>query len=126
MSKPFTITGKVSVGSQRGRSLGFPTANLAVSAEGYEDGVYLAYTYWQEKRFASLLFIGSAITFNETARKVEVYLLAGASDWYGRQVRVAALNKLRDNVKFDSAAELVEQMKRDEIATREYFKLHSE
>ena len=122
----FTISGTVTPGSQRGRELGFPTANLDVPAAEAADGIYVAYTFFNDQRWPSLLFIGSALTFGETARKVEVYLLADASDWYGRQVRVVALKKLRDNMKFDSAAELVEQMKRDEIATHEYFKLHSE
>ncbi|MDP3986407.1 MAG: riboflavin kinase [Candidatus Veblenbacteria bacterium] len=117
----FTLTGVVAPGSQRGRSLGFPTANLNVPAEGLADGIYLAYTFFNSERLASLLFIGSALTFGETVRKVEVYLLDTAGDWYGREVRVEALKKVRDNLKFASAEKLVAQIQRDEAEARAFF-----
>lgn len=88
------------------------------------DGIYLAHTILGERRYPALLFIGSALTFGETARKVEVYLLDGDGDWYGREVTVEALEKLRQNIKFASAEELVKQMQQDEIAARKYFGLH--
>lgn len=121
MSVLFTITGKVTSGSQRGRSLGFPTANLNISAGDLAEGIYIASAYKEKRKIPALLFIGSALTFNEARRKVEVYLLDSGGDWYGEKIVVEALKKIRENIKFASAEELVKQMKRDELEARKYF-----
>jgi len=112
--------------SQRGRTLGFPTANLNIPATELAEGIYLAFTYKDEQKYRSLLFIGSALTFNETNRKVEVFVLDKIDDWYGQEITVEALKKIRDNKKFSSADELVAQMKFDVTAAKQFFDSLSE
>src|SRR3989339_1174803 len=122
----FKITGEVFPASQRERTLGFPTANLNIPATELAEGIYLAFTYKNEQKYRSLLFIGSALTFNETNRKVEVFVLDKIDDWYGQEITVEALKKIRDNKKFSSADELVAQMKFDVTAAKQFFDSLSE
>ncbi len=119
----FSITSKVKPGSQRGRTLGFPTVNLDVPTDELIDGIYIAKVYKNKAPWPALLFIGSALTFNETQKKVEAYVLAEIGDWYGEEITVEALVKLRDNKRFGTAEELVTQMKQDELAARKYFEM---
>lgn len=122
MTTLFTLTGKVKTSLQRGRKLGYPTANLEIEPDTPE-GIFIAHTILPngEKR-PSLLFVGSALTFNETEKKGEVFILDYKEDVYGQQITVEALQKLRDNEKFDSAEELITQMKKDEADARQYFR----
>lgn len=100
--------------------MGFPTANLPAQ-KGLEEGIYLATTYWNNRSFPSLAFVGAARTFGESERKVEVYLLDFSGDLYGQELDVQLIKKVRDNKKFDSAEALVAQMKEDERVARKYF-----
>ncbi len=121
MDTLFTLAGKVVPSSQRGRTLGFPTANLDADPGAIEDGVYLAYAKFSQACLSALLFVGPAVTFGETERKVEVYLLGRQVPVYGDQVGIEAVKKLRDNRKFGSAEELVAQMQNDSRQAREFF-----
>lgn len=121
MEPLFIISGIVTPSSQRGRTLGFPTANLLVPLEEIQDGIYIALTKKDNRVYPSLLFIGSALTFGETGRKMEVYILDKVDDWYGEEILVESLKKIRENKKFDSADALVSQMKLDEQTAREFF-----
>lgn len=114
------VGGVVRKGTGRGRSLGFPTANLPAPVD-IDDGTYLAQAIWQGRKFPSLAFIGAAETFGETRRFLEVYLLDFSDDLYGQELRVELVKKIRNNQKFASAEELVEQIKEDERVAREYF-----
>ncbi len=121
MENLFTISGIVTPSSQRGRSLGFPTANLNISADELDTGIYFAQAYYEEKAHPALLFIGAALTFGDMAKKVEVYMLDEIGDWYGHKIRVEALKKVRENIKFDTKDELIAQMEQDKKAAHEYF-----
>lgn len=114
------ISGIVYKGQGRGNRLGFPTANLP-AVEGIADGLYLARTKWEENLFPSLVFVGSAETFRQSERTTEVYLLDFSNDLYGQRLEVELVKKIRENKKFSSAEELVEQMEEDERLAREYF-----
>ena len=100
----------------RGTILGFPTANIEPPKE-LADGLYVGWTDGQP----SLIFIGVNETFGEIERWAEVYLLNFTGDLYGQEIQVETLKKLREVIKFDSAEELVGQMKKDEEAAREFF-----
>ena len=102
----------------RGRDLGFPTANLNVKTD-LEEGIYLA----KAEGLPAMAFVGSAITFGDTKKVFEVYILDFAEDLYGKEIEVEMIKKIRDNKKFNSKEELVLQMKSDEQVAREYFKL---
>jgi riboflavin kinase / FMN adenylyltransferase len=121
MDERFRLSGIVTPSKQRGRRLGFPTANLNLDPGPHEDGVYLAQATCQGKWQPALLFIGPAVTFDETERKVEVYLLVRCAPAYGEYMEVEAIKKLRENRKFGSADELIVQMQDDEKRARQFF-----
>ena len=129
--------GKVVKNLGRGTELGFPTANLDAKTD-LEEGIYLGKVRIQNSSqlpllqkqdkgefLPSLIFIGAAQTFGETRKLIEVYILDFQEDIYGQELRVEILKKIRENMKFDSAEQLTEQMKRDEAEAREYFKTGS-
>jgi len=114
---PFMIEGTVVTGDQRGRELGFPTANIVpddrLANPGH--GVYAAFA----NGMPAAVNIGVRPTF-ETGRGVliESYLLDQNIDLYGQVLRVAFVERLRGEKRFDSAEALIEQMKLDVDATR--------
>ena len=118
----FTFGGFVKKYKGRGKKLGFPTANIEVPID-LPDGIYVANTKYDKKKYPSLVFIGAPITFKETDKKAEVYILDYSKEIYDELLEVEVLKKLRDNIKFDSKEALIEQMKKDENEARNFFQL---
>jgi len=125
LGSPFQLRGIVAHGDKRGRTLGFPTANLvpdpALVCPGH--GVYACraaveidgeWRWWP-----AATNVGVRPTF-VTGRGllVEAFLLGFEGDLYGRELRLAFLSRLRGELRFDSVDELVEQMQRDVEDTR--------
>lgn len=114
---PFMIEGEVVPGDRRGRELGFPTANLVpddrLVSPGH--GVYAAFA----DGVPAAVNIGVRPTF-ATGRGVliEAYLLDRDVNLYGRTLRIAFVERLRGERRFESAGELVDQMKLDVEKTR--------
>ena len=123
LGAPFQLRGEVVHGDERGRELGFPTANLvpdeALVCPGH--GVYacLAYDYPARPRPAAVS-IGVRPTF-QTGRGelIEVYILDFDGDLYGQELRVDFLARLRGERRFETAEALIEQMHGDVQRTRE-------
>ena len=114
LSRPYRLTGTVVTGEQRGRHLGFPTANLAeVETLVPQSGLYAATLMHQDRRYAAAVHIGDNPTFGPTPFKIEVFLIDFDGDLYGQTLRVDFLRRVRDARKFASADELVAQMQRD-------------
>jgi riboflavin kinase/FMN adenylyltransferase len=118
LGDPFQFEGVVAAGDGRGRSLGIPTANVApqpnllVPGKGIYAGRALGHP--------AAVSVGVRPTFTEDGELlVEAYLLDFEGDLYGETLRVAFLERLRDELRFDSADELVAQMKRDLERTRQ-------
>ncbi len=120
MKPLYTLNGIVQHGNKRGKEMGFPTINLQTELNS-TDGLYLSQTLVQNTWYNSLTFIGVAKTFNAKDYLAETFILDFNKDIYGESVTVTILKKLRGNVKFASVPELVEQMKLDEKAAREFF-----
>lgn len=120
LDRPYRITGKVVHGSQRGRRLGFPTANLDIPdgrlMPGY--GVYLVQVFLGERRFFGLANIGIRPTFSGHSPTMEIYLLDTCEDLYDKILHVDFLSFIRKEQKFSSAAELVAQMEKDKETAR--------
>ena len=115
------FTGIVKKHIGRGKTLGFPTANIEPPAE-LEDGIYTAWTKIENgPKLASLVFIGSNPTFNESFRRAEVYILDFEQDIYDKQIEVEALKKIREVERFDSPDALIAQMKQDQAMAKEFF-----
>lgn len=114
--------GKVRTHNKRGKSLGFPTANINLTKK-IPEGIYISKTKIQNRQYPSLTFIGKAKTFNEEKFHAETYILDFNQNIYGKWISVELLKKIRGNIKFNSADELIARMKKDEDEARKYFKL---
>ncbi|MBI2196261.1 riboflavin kinase [Candidatus Daviesbacteria bacterium] len=116
----YKFRGKVRRHNQRGRKLGFPTANVNLT-KSTPEGVYISYAKIKISTYPALTFIGKAKTFNEKVFQAEVYILDFKQNIYGKWISVKLLRKIRGNKKFKFVEELVAQMKKDEAETRKYF-----
>lgn len=124
LGRPYSLTGVVVHGEGRGRTLGFATANVS-TGQGDKllprEGIYAVRAALRSHQGQGLLHLGPRPTFRGSPPSVELHLLDFQADLYGELVRVEFLTRLRDIKPFGSAAELVEQMKRDREAAVEYF-----
>lgn len=114
--------GKVKRGAQRGKSLGFPTANINLH-KNISEGIYISMAKVNGKTLPALTFIGVAKTFGEKKVLAETYFLKVSFDVYGKWISIKLLKKIRQNQKFTSVRELVLQMQKDKIVACKYFNL---
>lgn len=115
----YQILGLVTPGAARGRTLGFPTANLInIAIEIPKDGVYAGRAIWQGQAYRAAINLGTNPTFAENQRKFEVHLLDFQGDLYGQQLAVEFVTRLRDTQPFASVELLLAQLKIDITATR--------
>jgi riboflavin kinase/FMN adenylyltransferase len=116
-----SVRGIVVKGAQRGRELGFPTANLSPGMEGFipRDGVYAAWFRVDGRRYGSAVSIGNNPTFDGVPDKqVEAHLLDEDIDLYGKTVEVAFVEYIRGQVKYSTIEALIEQIADDEEKVR--------
>lgn len=123
LGRPFSLRGPVVRGHERGRALGFPTANIAVTADRALPafGVYVTRAHVAGRTYASATNVGINPTFEEARPSVETYILDFEGDLYGREVRVEMLHRLRGEMKFDGLDALTAAIGADVEATRAYF-----
>ncbi|HEY9286366.1 MAG TPA: bifunctional riboflavin kinase/FAD synthetase [Pyrinomonadaceae bacterium] len=123
LGRPYGVEGRVVRGAERGRTLGFPTANLhpqnRVIPRG---GVYVTATLIEGRWRRSVTNVGTRPTFERDAEaSVETYVMDWSGDLYGDVVRVRFLHRLRDERKFSSLDELKTQIGRDARRAARYF-----
>jgi riboflavin kinase / FMN adenylyltransferase len=119
----FTLTGKIIEGSMRGRNIGFPTANLKPGDPNKlvpKNGVYLVKAHFEGITKNGFLNIGSRPTFeNSTEVFIETHIFDFNGDVYGKTMTLEFLQFLRDEKKFNSVNELIDQINQDkEICLR--------
>lgn len=120
LGRRYSIAGTVIEGAKRGRTIGFPTANLGdVPTVIPGNGVYAVRARSNNQWWPAAANVGPNPTFGEDARKIEVHLIGFTSDLYGTKLDVEFVEKLRDTRLFVGIAELTEQLKRDIDAARE-------
>ncbi len=116
LGRPYELDGLVVAGDQRGGTLGFPTANIALEpalacpAFGIYAGSALAHR--------AAVSIGTNPHYGGTERRIEPYLLDFDGDLYGKRLVVELWQRLRDEAVFASEQELIDQIARDVDATR--------
>lgn len=111
----FSTRGIVVHGDARGRTIGFPTANLAPIDRTFlpADGVYVSDVLVDGKRYRAMTSIGKNVTFGGTDLRLEVNIFAFEGDIYGESIEIIWLDKIRDMVKFNGIDDLVVQLKSD-------------
>jgi riboflavin kinase/FMN adenylyltransferase len=121
LGRPYSIRGLVIRGDGRGRSLGFPTANLWVPVNGKlipPPGVYAVRAGVRKGGHGGAIHIGPRPTFTGSRPTIELHLLDFEGDLYGEEVRVEFIRFLREVKPFASASALVDQLRCDVEATR--------
>jgi riboflavin kinase/FMN adenylyltransferase len=115
LGRPFKICGLVVPGDHRGRTLGFPTANIDIKPDQASpgDGVYVTIAYTDSEPLPSVTNIGIRPTFGGGNRMVETYIINHEAELSGKTLSVAFIDKLRDEKRFTSADELKTQITRD-------------
>ena len=125
LGRPFTVRGKVVRGDERGRELGFPTANVPTNGmvAAPADGVYAGWLRRLDtgEEYPAAISVGTNPTFDgERERRVESYVLDRTDlELYGAEVEVAFVERLRGMVRFDGIDKLVETMHDDVRRARE-------
>ncbi len=113
--RPFSLISEVVPGAGRGKTLGFPTANLEVKPEQAlpEDGIYVTITEINQELLPSVTNIGVRPTFGDGKHTIEVYLLDYQGELYGEKLRINFIDRIRDERRFDSVEELKAQLRKD-------------
>ncbi|MYA61944.1 MAG: bifunctional riboflavin kinase/FAD synthetase, partial [Dehalococcoidia bacterium] len=122
LGRNFSVSGVVGHGEERGRELGFPTANLEL-APGFifpADGIYAAWAHLDSGSYMAATSIGVRPTFDDGEnRTIEAYLLDFSDDIYDQPLRLEFVRRLRGEEKFDTIEALLAQMDEDVRQTRE-------
>ena len=119
---PLSTRGIVVHGNARGRTIGYPTANLAPLDRVIlpADGVYVVDVEHNGKIYRGMASVGKNVTFEGDELRFEANLFDFAEEIYGDTIRIIWLDKIRDMVKFDGIEELVAQLKSDEEVARNW------
>ena len=120
LGRPYHVSGPVVKGDQRGRTIGFPTANIEAWSEQMlpANGVYAVYAWLGERRFLAAANVGERPTVNGSGVSVEAHLLDFAGDLYGQQIQLAFIQRLRPEHKFSSLDALKTQIALDVAEAR--------
>lgn len=121
MSVIESIRGKVRHGDKRGRTIGYPTANVDLH-RAVRPGVYAALTKVRGRWRPSMAFIGAAKTFGNTQKRAESHILDFSGNIYDDMVSIRLLQFIRPNKRFTGPKQLIAAIKKDEKAIRAYFK----
>jgi riboflavin kinase/FMN adenylyltransferase len=115
LGRRFTLNGQVEHGDSRGKTLGYPTANLIPEEEQAlpADGVYVAYAIIDNHRYKAVLNIGVRPTFRGEHRIIEVHIMDFSSNIYGQDLTIELVDRLRDEMKFPGPEELKAQLSKD-------------
>jgi riboflavin kinase/FMN adenylyltransferase len=123
LGRPYNLGGQVISGNHRGAELGFPTANIAPDKELVPArGVYAVRVLREGKSHDGVLSIGFNPTFADKKRSVEVYIFDFQQDIYGESLEILFIERIRDEVRFESPEKLIAQIERDIDRAREILK----
>lgn len=121
LGRPYAVTGAVEQGEHRGERLGFRTLNIALPPSTKllpPDGVYAVRVAAAGGLFGGMLNLGGRPTFGDSRRLIEAHLFDAGGQWYGEQVRIDFIRRMRPVIAFDGPEALVRQLRRDEEGAR--------
>ena len=116
LGRYYSIKGEVITGRSLGKTIGFPTANIKCKFNSIlpKPGVYIGYVNVNQKTYRSMINIGNNPTFNyQDQLSMEAHILDFNSDIYGKDIEVTFVDRLRDEMKFNSKEELISQLNLD-------------
>ena len=123
LGRPFRVSGEVVHGQHLGRTIGFPTANVAPppGLAPLADGIYAAWAWLPEETAPrpAVAYVGSRPTVDDGPRMMETHILDFDGDLYGKTLSTDLLERLRPDARFDSLETLVAQMAVDKARARE-------
>ncbi len=125
LGREVSVCGVVVKGSKRGRTLGFPTANIDCEQDIFPpQGVYVVRVFIGAKTYSGLANIGTRPSFEKKGSPLflEVHILDFSKDIYDRRLKVEFLKKIRNEKKFASSLDLILQIRKDEALARKYFR----
>ena len=113
----YFVSGKVIHGKAIGHKINFPTANILPETDDKlipKDGVYAVEVFYKSKKYGGMLNIGHSPTFkDDTPHAIEVHILNFEGNLYDENLRVAFVEKIRDEIKFDDVEQLQAQLIKD-------------
>jgi len=119
----YCLTGKVVMGNQLGRTIGFPTANIEID-EDYKlipkNGVYIVSSFIENKLVYGMMNIGNRPTVNGKNQTIEVHFLNFKKDIYAQDIEISLLHYCREEIKFNSVEELKQQLIKDQISANKF------
>lgn len=117
LSRPYFIEGTVVKGRQLGRKLGFPTMNLDYNTDYIlpRGGVYYSIIEYNERFYKGITNIGYNPTVENQKLGIETHAIGFNKELYGEIIKIYFIKRIRDEKKFDSLAELSEQLKKDKL-----------
>lgn len=126
LGRGYAVMGEVIHGEKRGRTIGFPTANINVWSEQIipANGVYAGWARINDEIFKAVTNIGIRPTFEGESQTVEAYLLDFDRDIYGEQMELTFETRLRAEKKFNGIEELIRQIKSDAESAAQYLDNH--
>jgi riboflavin kinase/FMN adenylyltransferase len=120
MGRYHFLHGPVVRGRERGRKIGFPTANIESETESIPpDGVYATRVILDDGAYGAITNIGMRPTFSETARTIEAHIFDFTRDIYGMRIKLEMIERIRPERKFDSPDALKNQIALDLSKARE-------
>lgn len=128
LGRSYSVSGIVTHGQARGRSLGFPTLNLGAPPQRKllpPEGVYAVRVQTPSGPFGGMMNLGPRPTFGDDQTSIEAHLFDTADSFYGRQVRLDFVARLRETRKFSSVEALRAQLQQDEKSARSALTLNS-
>lgn len=127
LGRLYSASGQVREGSQRGRTIGFPTLNLGAPQARKllpPEGVYAVRVQTPRGPVGGMMNLGPRPTFGDLATSLEAHLFDTRGDFYGAHVRIDFVRMLRETRKFASAEQLSQQLRRDEREARDALTLY--
>lgn len=120
LGRLYLLNGIVIHGDKKGRTIGFPTANIKPEHPNKvipKNGVYAVHVRVAEVWYKGMMNIGNRPTFNAFERRIEVHIFDFDQDLYGQTIQVRFVQKLRDEIKFPDIPSLIKQLEKDKAAS---------
>lgn len=123
LTRSYEMSGKVIVGKQLGRTIGFPTVNLDYNKMYVipRGGVYITNLEYDGILYKGITNVGYNPTFMDNKLNIETYIFDFEKEIYNETVKIFFLNRIRDEKKFNSVEALTLQMQKDKIIAEKYF-----